>query len=80
MKKRIKLTPAIAFLFLFAVAFFAGIALEKAKTAGSGNVVQLAGGDWGLSFREEGKPPVADTSAQELAKYDAYYIEDTTGC
>ncbi len=33
--------------------------------------------NWGLSFREEGKPPVADVSGEELAKYNACYMEDT---
>ncbi len=31
------------------------------------------GENWGLSFQEEGKPPAANASAEELAKYDAFY-------
>ena len=31
----------------------------------------------GLSFPEEGKPPVANASFEELRQYDAYYAEDT---
>ena len=38
-----------------------------------------AGGSWGLSFREAGKPPVADESAEKLGEYDAKYIGDTGG-
>ena len=34
-------------------------------------------GSWGLSFREEGKPPVANASAAVLRQYDAAYIGDT---
>ncbi len=33
--------------------------------------------DWGLSFPMNGQPPVANASAQSLAQYDAYYIDDT---
>lgn len=32
---------------------------------------------WGLSFQEEGKPPVANASYDELIPYDAYYMEQT---
>lgn len=30
--------------------------------------------NWGLSFQAEGQPPVANATAEELAKYDAYYL------
>ena len=33
--------------------------------------------NWGLSFQEEGRPPVANASFQELAAYNACYAEDT---
>lgn len=71
---------------LFAVAFLAGEGIGKivdagssiiTKQTGSGSLIQKASGSWGLSFQEEGKPPVADVSGEELAKYDACYIENT---
>ncbi len=34
-------------------------------------------GSWGLSFRQDGQPPVGNATAAELAQYDAYYIGDT---
>ena len=34
--------------------------------------------DWGLSFQEDNKPPVADESMELLAQYDAFYAENTT--
>ncbi|MCC8104870.1 MAG: polysaccharide deacetylase family protein [Clostridiales bacterium] len=34
-------------------------------------------GNWGLSFQEEGQPPVANATKEELAQYDAYYAGDT---
>ena len=36
-----------------------------------------AEGNWGLSFQEEGQPPVGNATFDELAQYDAYYAEDT---
>lgn len=48
----------------------AGVLQEKSlNTAADGN--------WGLSFQEAGKPPVANASMDYLKKFDAYYAEDT---
>ena len=33
--------------------------------------------NWGLSFQEEGKPPVANTTVEELKQFDAYYMQNT---
>ncbi|MCD8336639.1 MAG: polysaccharide deacetylase family protein [Lachnospiraceae bacterium] len=33
--------------------------------------------NWGLSFQEEGKTPVANATKEELAQYDAYFVGDT---
>ena len=35
-------------------------------------------GSWGLSFRTEGQPPTGPASVQELEKYDAVYLGDTS--
>lgn len=43
---------------------------QVARTAASAD-------NWGLSFQQEGQPPVGNASAEELAKYDACYIGDT---
>lgn len=37
----------------------------------------LETGAWGLSFRQENMPPVADVSQEEIGTYDAKYIGDT---
>ena len=37
----------------------------------------LETGNWGLSFQAEGSAPMGPASAQQLAKYDAYYLGDT---
>jgi len=34
--------------------------------------------NWGLSFQEEGKTPVGNASAADLAKYNACYVGDTS--
>lgn len=34
-------------------------------------------GNWGLSFQKAGTPPVANATAAEMKKYNAYYIEET---
>lgn len=43
------------------------------KTAGNAGEVT----NWGLSFDQEGQPPVGNASAKELAEYDAWYVGDT---
>ena len=51
---------------------FAGIDAAKNKT-----VSTISDGNWGLSFQEEGQPPVANATAEELAGYNAFYADDT---
>ena len=45
---------------------------EAAEVSGSTVLWEAAEGNWGLSFQEEGKPPVANATFEELAKYNAY--------
>ncbi len=35
-------------------------------------------GDWGLSFRQAGQPPVGNATVEELAAVDAHYLGDDT--
>ena len=37
-----------------------------------------ADGNWGLSFRENGKPPVGNATGEHLVQYDAAYLGDTS--
>ena len=61
----------------------AGIAAEKlsqdnkADPASAAAVPASAEWNWGLSFQEEGKTPVGNATFEELAKYDAFYAEQT---
>lgn len=63
---------------IFAAAFLAGHLTSRAVHKFLPASIQpAADGNWGLSFQEDGKPPVANASFQELAKYNAYYAENT---
>lgn len=68
-----------ALLLLFNFAFGAGtlaasiILKERPQQA----VQAAANGNWGLSFQTEGKPPVANATADQLAQYNACYAEMT---
>lgn len=74
-----KWKAAAAVLLLFNFAFGAGTlaAAVTQKHASTSAVAASADGNWGLSFQTEGKPPVANASADELKKYNAYYADMT---
>ncbi len=61
---------------VFAAAFLLGRAAAMVRTM---TLTQPAAaeGNWGLSFQQEGRPPVANASYEELARYDAWYAADT---
>ena len=46
--------------------------------ASGGAAVPVSADNWGLSFQTEGQPPVGNATAEELARYDAYYVGDTS--
>lgn len=75
--KNIFLTAAkLALVFLLAFCF-GRLAAGRLSPVMSGSVIREEADNWGLSFQEEGKPPVANASFSELAQYNAYYAEDT---
>ena len=51
-------------------------ALALAVSQFSAGVLET--GSWGLSFRQEGQPPIGPAGVQELAKYDAAYLGDSS--
>ena len=65
MRRRDLLIVAAALL----CACLAGFALFR------GSVLET--GSWGLSFRQEGQPPIGNAEAQQLKRFDAAYIGDT---
>lgn len=67
-----------AVMILFVAAFFAGgFVARMAEDADAGAVPTATEGSWGLSFQQEGEPPVANATREELAQYDAWYSQDT---
>ena len=54
-----------------------GDAAENTAVTKDGAISAATEGSWGLSFQEEGKPPVANATREELAKYGAWYSGDT---
>ena len=53
--------------------------LLRVAFAGAGKdiPVEAVNTNWGLSFREAGKPPVGNASSEHLAQYGAFYLGDT---
>jgi len=39
--------------------------------------VTASAGNWGLSFRTEGQPPIGNATAAQLAEHNAYFVGDT---
>ena len=64
-------TLAVTGVFAFVVITGAGYVWEK-------SIDTSADGNWGLSFRDEGRTPAGNASAGYLKKYDAYYVGDTS--
>lgn len=61
----------------FLAAFLAGQMTARWTVPTQSSSILAADENWGLSFPEEGKPPVANASFEELKQYDAYYAKDT---
>ncbi len=78
MKHKSRYITAVKIGMLFVAAYlfghFSAVATDYFQSEA---VAANADGNWGLSFQQEGEPPVANASAEELAKYDAYYAEMT---
>lgn len=70
-----KKTAAISALFL--LSFFLGHGLAHVTLHDETAVTASADGNWGLSFQEEGRPPVANATADYLKQFDAYYAANT---
>ena len=75
-----KKVGAVLLIFLAAYTLGTGIGFFLDHTPFHKNaeaVETSAEGNWGLSFQEEGQPPVANATFEELAQYDAFYAQDT---
>ena len=56
------------------LAFAITVCLGSCVLAGS----RIETGSWGLSFRQEGAPPVGNAGKDQLKQYDAAYLGDTS--
>ena len=65
---------SLLFIAAFLVGHFFARTVEHFQTK---SVTTSATGNWGLSFQEDGKPPVANATYEDLKQYDAYYAENT---
>ena len=59
-------------LFTFVVSLRAGMLPAAADAA-----IPASADNWGLAFPEEGKTPVGNATAEDLAQYNAYFLGDT---
>lgn len=67
---------AVSIFLLFICAFLAG-RLGAMLTDRHKAVETAADGSWGLSFQQEGQPPVANATMDYLKQFEAYYAEKT---
>lgn len=66
---------AVLFLVMYALG---ALTAKKAESVGVASLLHEKSENWGLGFGTEGKPPTGNASAEELKKYNAYFIGDTT--
>ena len=70
----------VTLFFLAVLCFCAGSAIARVSTTAPPQIVPVSAGNegnWGLSFQQEGKPPVANASADYLKQFHAYYAAQT---
>ena len=66
---------AVLFLVMYALG---ALTAKKAESVGVAALLHGKSENWGLGFGTEGKPPTGNAGAEELKKYNAYFIGDTT--
>ena len=60
------------------VILIGAIILAIVMTVGIFRAAVLETGNWGLSFRQEGAAPIGPAGTEQLAKYDAVYLGDSS--
>ena len=60
---------------LFLLLGAVGLALVLAVVVFRGSALET--GSWGLSFRQEGAPPIGNEGSDQLGRYDAVYLGNT---
>ncbi len=75
---RVSYKRIIVYTVILIAAYFIGGGLAMIRNAyASERLKETSGENWGLGFPTEGQPPTGNASADELKKYDTYYIGDT---
>ena len=73
-----KRTAAVLFFLIFS--FLAGnwLGYLSFRHASAPTSAGASAENWGLSFQQEGKPPVANATSDYLKQFQAHYAADTT--
>lgn len=67
------------YFFMFTMLYFLGaLAALLVNARNNERIIQTSADNWGLGFSKEGQPPTGTATADELKKYDAYYIGDSS--
>jgi len=67
------------YFFMFTMLYFLGaLAALIVNARKNERIKQTSADNWGLGFTQDGQPPTGTATADELKKYDAYYIGDTS--
>lgn len=71
-----KIRNGICLALFFSLMFFSGRKVAQIRAEKTVDTVSVAGqaDNWGLGFGAEGTQPTGNVSAEELKKYDAYYL------
>lgn len=64
-------------MFLFLMSFILGHLLGFVTQPAESAVPASADGNWGLSFQQEGQPPIGNATSDYLKQFDAHYTADT---
>lgn len=76
LKSRLYCKKIAGLLFLFIASFYIGHGAGY-LFAPTPAVTASADGNWGLSFQQEGKPPIANATADYLKQFNAHYADIT---
>ena len=63
---------------LFSLSMLSGCGCSATVSTAAETAIPASSDNWGLSFPREGETPVGNVGAADLAKYDAYYVGDTS--
>lgn len=74
---RLYCRKAAGFAFLFLISFFLGHCLGYITHRQPPAAPASADGNWGLSFQQEGQPPVGNATADYLSQFNAHYTGST---